>query len=169
LNPIDGTGILLSLPGANPMAPEPSPAHRPAHPSPTRRLRVAAAVVWDDGRLLMTRRPPGGPLGLMWEFPGGKIEAGETPEHAVVREIREELGVEGTALEVLAVETHDYAHGLEVEITFVRCSLESLRLIPGHGVHETRWQAPAEVDLAGVLAGDRDFLTRLGARPATTS
>jgi len=41
---------------------------------------VVAAVVWDGPRLLMTQRPAGGALGLQWEFPGGKIEAGETPE-----------------------------------------------------------------------------------------
>lgn len=148
------------------MEPEPRLTTPPAPPAAARRLRVAAAVVWDDGRLLMTRRPPGGPLGLMWEFPGGKVEAGETPERAIVREIREELGVEATAHEVLAVEAHDYPHGLEVEITFLRCALASLHLRPGHGVHEIRWSPPAEIDLAGVLAGDRDFLTGLGARPA---
>lgn len=133
------------------------------------RLRVAAAVVWDDRRLLMTRRPPGGPLGLLWEFPGGKLEPGETPEHAIVRELREELGVEATPLEVLAIERHDYDHGLEVEIVFIRCALASMDLHPGPGVHEIRWQHPAEIDLGAVLAGDRDFLAGLGARPATTS
>ena len=43
-----------------------------------RRIRVAAAVVWDGDRLLMTQRAPGGALGLQWEFPGGKIEPAET-------------------------------------------------------------------------------------------
>lgn len=150
------------------MGPEPRLPHPSAAPTAAARLRVAAAVVWDEGRVLLTRRPPGGPLGLMWEFPGGKIETGETPERAVVREIHEELGVEATPLEVLAVERHDYDHGLEVEIVFIRCTLASQRFRPGHGVHETRWRRPADIDLAEVLAGDRDFLTGLGARPAPT-
>lgn len=65
--------------------------------APRRRLRVAAAVVFDGPDLLMTQRPPGGALGLQWEFPGGKLERGETPEVALVREIREELGVAALA------------------------------------------------------------------------
>lgn len=127
------------------------------------RVRVAAAVVWNEGRLLLTQRPSGGPLGLQWEFPGGKIEAGETPEHALVREIREELGVRATPLEVLEVDTHDYPHGLEVELVFVRCALDSIDFTPSAAVHAVRWVTPASVDIDTVLAGDRDFLKRLAA------
>ena len=128
------------------------------------RVRVAAAVVWREGLLLLTQRPPGGPLGLQWELPGGKIEVGETPEHALTRELNEELGVHGRALEVLAVESHDYPHGLEVEIVFVHCELDSFDFRPSHEVHAARWVNPAQLDLEGVLAGDRGFLASLGAR-----
>src|SRR5262245_37042749 len=76
-----------------------------------KRIRVAAAVVWEGPMLLMTRRAPGGALGLQWEFPGGKIEHAETPEQAVVREVREELGVGATPHERLHHVTHDYSHG----------------------------------------------------------
>jgi 8-oxo-dGTP diphosphatase len=127
------------------------------------RVRVVAAVVWRDGRLLMTQRPPGGPLGLQWEFPGGKIESGESPEDALVREIHEELGVRARAGETLSVDTHEYPHGLEVEIAFIRCELDSDDLKAGAGVHDLRWWNPDAIDLSQVLAGDRRFLAALKA------
>jgi 8-oxo-dGTP diphosphatase len=130
----------------------------------SRRVRVVAAVVEDGGRLLLTRRPPGGPLGLRWEFPGGKIEDGETPERALVREVREELGVGARPGETLAVERHAYPHGLEVEIAFIRCTLDSTAFVPSGAVHEVRWTAPRDIELHEVLEADRAFLARLGAR-----
>ena len=128
-----------------------------------KRVRVAAAVVWDGPRLLMTQRPPGGALGLRWEFPGGKIEQGETPEQAIVREVREELAVGATPHEQLETVAHDYAHGLHVEIVFVRCTLDSFQFTRGAEVHAVRWQAPAEIVLGDVLEADREFLRALGA------
>jgi len=136
------------------------------HPGagPRRRVRVAAAVVRRGGRLLLTQRPPGGTLALQWELPGGKIEEGESPEHALVRELREELGVGAHALEVVEVSSHDYPHGLQAEIVFVRCELDSFDFTPSAAVHAVRWVDPAELDLGDVLAGDREFLRGLGAR-----
>lgn len=60
---------------------------------------VAAALVGSDGRVLLAQRPPGKALAGMWEFPGGKLEPGESPEAALVRELDEELGITATALE----------------------------------------------------------------------
>lgn len=56
-------------------------------------LVVAAALVDADGRVLLQRRPPGKAMADLWEFPGGKVEAGETPEAALIRELEEELGI----------------------------------------------------------------------------
>ena len=126
-----------------------------------RRITVAAAVVWRDGRVLLTRRPPGGPLGLKWEFPGGKLEPGETVEQALVRELREELGVGSVPRGTLAVETHEYAHGVSVELHFVACELDSPDFRPSPEVHEVRWNRPSEVDPAEVLDADRGFLAVL--------
>lgn len=57
-------------------------------------LVVAAALIDGAGRVLVQQRPPGKPMAGLWEFPGGKIESGEAPESALVRELAEELGVE---------------------------------------------------------------------------
>jgi 8-oxo-dGTP diphosphatase len=56
-------------------------------------LVVAAALVDPDGRVLIAQRPPGKTMAGLWEFPGGKIETGETPEQALIRELDEELGI----------------------------------------------------------------------------
>jgi len=127
------------------------------------RIRVAAAVVFNGDRLLMTQRPPGDPLALLWEFPGGKIEPGETPEEALHREVAEELGVRAEVGEVMGVERFDYDHGPRVEIHFVRVVLEHARFTPSAAVHAVRWVRPAEIRLGEVLAADREFLRRLGA------
>ena len=57
-------------------------------------LVAACALVDADGRVLLARRPPGKPMAGLWEFPGGKVEKGERPEVALIRELREELGIE---------------------------------------------------------------------------
>jgi 8-oxo-dGTP diphosphatase len=57
---------------------------------------AAVALIDADGRVLVQRRPPGKPLAGLWEFPGGKVEPGETPEAALIRELREELAIEVT-------------------------------------------------------------------------
>ncbi len=141
------------------------PAYSQAHRHHARpglgRVCVAAAVVWSGDRILLTQRPPGGTLGLQWEFPGGKIEPGETPEHALAREICEELGVLARPLEVMAVETHDCPYGLEIEIHFLRCELGSQEFRPSSAVHAFRWVRPGEVDPATVVAADQNFLRSL--------
>jgi 8-oxo-dGTP diphosphatase len=124
---------------------------------------VAAAVVWRDGRLLLTRRPPEASHPLKWELPGGKIEPRETPEQALVREIDEELGVQARPLETLATHRHLYPNGPRVEIVFVRCTLDALDFHPSPAVHAVRWSRPDELDLEEVLSGDHEFLVTLGA------
>ncbi|HVY90020.1 MAG TPA: (deoxy)nucleoside triphosphate pyrophosphohydrolase [Hyphomonadaceae bacterium] len=71
---------------------------------------AAAALVRSDGRLLLAQRPMGKTMAGLWEFPGGKIESGESPKGALVRELREELGigVSESDLEAFAFASHDY-------------------------------------------------------------
>jgi 8-oxo-dGTP diphosphatase len=73
-------------------------------------LVAACALIDADKRVLIARRPHGKPLAGLWEFPGGKIEEGETPEDTVIRELREELSVKVTksCLAPLTFSSHDY-------------------------------------------------------------
>lgn len=72
-------------------------------------LPVVCALLEDgEGQVLLAQRPAHKHLGLKWEFPGGKVEAGEAPEHALQRELREELGCAVTTLEPLPRSQHDY-------------------------------------------------------------
>jgi 8-oxo-dGTP diphosphatase len=75
-------------------------------------LVAAAALIDEDGRVLLTRRPEGKAMAGQWEFPGGKLAPGETPEQALIRELREELAIDVTpaCLAPLAFASHDYDH-----------------------------------------------------------
>ena len=73
-------------------------------------LVAAVALIDPDGRVLLAQRPEGKSLAGLWEFPGGKVEAGESPEAALIRELREELAIETTAscLAPLTFASHAY-------------------------------------------------------------
>jgi len=73
-------------------------------------LVTAVALIDTEGRVLLAQRPPGKSLAGLWEFPGGKVEPGETPEAALIRELHEELGIEthSSCLAPLTFASHSY-------------------------------------------------------------
>ncbi len=73
-------------------------------------LVVACAMVDADGRILLAQRPAGKTMAGLWEFPGGKVSAGETPEQALIRELKEELGVEVSAACLAPLTFASHAH-----------------------------------------------------------
>jgi len=81
-------------------------------------ITVVCALIERQGRLLVAKRAPGKAMAGMWEFPGGKIQHGEMPEDAIVREIREELGCGIRPTRLLAAHTHDYS---DLTVTLVPC------------------------------------------------
>ena len=123
------------------------------------RQLVTAAIIEEEGRVFVARRGPGRHLSGMWEFPGGKVEPGETPERALARELAEELGIacevgellcsavyEGTqpALELLAYRVHRGPGAIELR---------------EHA--EARWVRPAELAGMNLPPSDRVVVERL--------
>src|SRR6185437_5225031 len=87
-------------------------------------IQVVAAIIEHDGRLLICQRCVGGPFGLKWEFPGGKMRPGETAEAALARELREELGVEAHIGQLLSRVRHRYSELADaIELTFFAATL----------------------------------------------
>ena len=121
--------------------------------------RVVAGVALRDGKLLVTRSPPGGPCPGWWEFPGGKVETGESDREALAREFREELEVEARIGGEIADARHEYPEKI-VDLRFYR--IEDLRGRPRPvGVAEIRWIDPDESGELEFLAGDREILDLL--------
>jgi 8-oxo-dGTP diphosphatase len=130
-----------------------------------RRLRVVAAVVRRGDAILVTRRPdrPGRPG--QWEFPGGKVEAGEHEPAALTREIREELGCEVTVGPLLLRHRHAYPD-LEVELAFFACALAPGAAPAPLGVAEVAWAPVGTLAAYDFLEADRAVLGELEARSA---
>jgi 8-oxo-dGTP diphosphatase len=122
---------------------------------------VVAAVIERDGRILIARRPADRHLGGLWEFPGGKRQPGETPEAALVREVREELDAAVTVGPLL--EDVEWAYpGKTVRLRFYRCALEGEpRAVEGQ---ELAWVAPPDLDRYPFPPADLVLLTRLRRR-----
>jgi 8-oxo-dGTP diphosphatase len=122
---------------------------------------VAAAVVIRDGRVLLTRRAEGQHLAGMWEFPGGKLEEGEAPEATVVRECREECGIDVEVTDILDVTHHRYPEK-EVLLLFYRCAL-----IAGDVQHlqvaDHAWVTPTEIANYALPPADARVVARIQA------
>ena len=120
---------------------------------------VVAAVIWRDGRYLGVRRPEGKAMAGAYEFPGGKIEPGETPEVALVRELREELGIVATAIAFFREKAHSYEH-LSVHLHFFHVRAFAGEPLPLEG-QDMEWLTPEEGRTRPFLEADRDIVDAL--------
>jgi 8-oxo-dGTP diphosphatase len=124
------------------------------------RLRVVAAALFDDaGRVLIAERPAGKHMAGWWEFPGGKVGEGEADDQALVRELREELGIEAGAVAEIMMLSHEYPDRI-VDLVLWRAAL--LEGEPrGLDGQRLKWVAPAGLVTERLLEADKPFIAAL--------
>jgi 8-oxo-dGTP diphosphatase len=122
-------------------------------------LIVTAAIIRDGDAILITRRPPESRHGGMWEFPGGKLDAGESPQECLSREILEELGLEVAVESIFEIAYHRYEWGPVLILAF------ECRVLNGEirhiGISDHRWVSPEEMRLYDILPADRPIIAKL--------
>ena len=123
-------------------------------------IHVAAAVLFDrHGRVLIAQRPPGKHLAGRWEFPGGKLEPGETRTEALARELEEELGIEIEQPRPLLRLRHTYSYGkVLLDVWVVRRYRGEPRCLDGQAL---RWCRLVELGSADLLPADRPIVAAL--------
>lgn len=121
---------------------------------------VAAVILKPDGQFLLAERPPGKIYAGYWEFPGGKVEAGESPHAALARELHEELGIEVDLATPWLTRIYTYPHAT-VRLSFFRVTRWHGE---AHGKENQRlaWQAPGAVTVAPLLPANGAILRALG-------
>lgn len=119
---------------------------------------VAAGILWRGGRLLAAQRPGGKPLAGFWELPGGKLEAGESPEAALARELAEELGVSVRESRFWRVTEHAYPErGIRVRLHFFHVTDFDGEPVAREG-QALAWVTPGEAGALPFLPADADIL-----------
>lgn len=130
----------------------------------TNMIHVVGAVLVRDGRFLAAQRGPAKSLADLWEFPGGKIEVGETARQALARELREELRVEASIGQFIARSEYDYPFGA-VRLDAYFCSLTDGE--PQLTEHQAiRWLASDELDDVEWAPADIPIIDELKKRPS---
>lgn len=124
-------------------------------------FEVSAALIFREGKLLITQRPANSHLGGLWEFPGGKREPAESFEGCLIREIREELGVEISVGNLFEEITHAYAEKT-VHLKFFRCQLSAGEPRP-LGCKAVKWIVKSELADYDFPAADARLLDKLRA------
>ncbi len=127
-------------------------------PAPTT-IRVVAAVVEREGCYLITQRRPAAVLPLLWEFPGGRVETGETDRAALQREFTGRLDAQISVGQLISYVSHPYEH-YTVELYLYECRLES-HAVRARGVHDFRWARSDEFDQFSFTPADEASMSQL--------
>ncbi|HEY1955267.1 MAG TPA: (deoxy)nucleoside triphosphate pyrophosphohydrolase [Polyangiaceae bacterium] len=126
-------------------------------------LLVAAAVLIENGRVLLTQRKRGTHLEGLWEFPGGKVEDGEDPKDALARELREEIGIDAEVGEIIEVTFHRY-EAKSVLLLFYAASRRAASVEPhAIDVAALEWADASALDPARFPAADVSVLAKVRA------
>jgi 8-oxo-dGTP diphosphatase len=129
-------------------------------PAPLPTMIVVAGLIWQTGNLLICQRRRGQAHELKWEFPGGKVEPGETYEESLRRELHEELGIEAD-IGLERYRTYHHYPGLyTVHLIFFDIDAFQGQLC-NHVFEQIRWAAPAVLPMFDFLDGDAELIVRL--------
>ena len=123
---------------------------------------VAAALIVRGGEVLIGQRRPEQPMAHQWEFPGGKIEPGESREQALARELHEELGISATIGARVTRVRHNYRHGGAVDLQFFAVHEFSGEIV-NHIYQQVRWVRLDDLPGYDFLPADRDLIRDLAA------
>jgi 8-oxo-dGTP diphosphatase len=131
--------------------------------SPGDAMLVVAAVIARQGRVLVCQRSRAGKFPLQWEFPGGKVRDGESPEAALERELREELGFSAAIGAELYRTRYKYPEmPRAIELIFFAARIASGEIV--NRIFESmEWVEPRELPAMDFLAADREFISKLAA------
>lgn len=122
-------------------------------------VEVVAALIWDKGRFMICQRPAHKARGLLWEFVGGKVEAGETKAQALIRECREELAVTVAVGDVFMEVIHEYPD-ITVHLTLFNATIaDGVPQKLEH--HDIRWISPDEIPNYAFCLADEEILRRI--------
>jgi 8-oxo-dGTP diphosphatase len=124
-----------------------------------RTIRVVAAVIAKDGRYLITQRRPTAVLPLLWEFPGGRVEAGESDGQALKREVSHRLSVEVKVGHLISFLSHPYER-YDVDLYLYDCQIVSGELKAAN-VQDFRWVTSAEFDKYPFTPADEASMNKL--------
>ena len=123
-------------------------------------ITVAAGILRRDGRILICQRKRTGAFPLQWEFPGGKVEAGEDAETCLKRELREELAIEADIGREVSAFPYTYPNGFQVNLVFFRVSGYAGEMA-NHAFEQILWVEPHDLLSYDFLEADRALVSRI--------